>query len=71
MRSKVKLGKQAVFFVLSACLSIACTTNAPPPVPVSPSPMAANTESQAEQQNACADSFALLLQTQLAFAQKD
>ncbi len=46
VRGKVKLWKQSVFFVLCACLSIACTTSAPPPVQLGQSPITAPTVSQ-------------------------
>jgi hypothetical protein len=35
MKSKVKLRNQSIFLALGICLSIACTSNAPPPVQVS------------------------------------
>ena len=38
MSSKIELRKRFIFFVLSACLGIACAGGAPPPVPVSTTP---------------------------------
>ncbi|MGH9938867.1 MAG: rhodanese-like domain-containing protein [Blastocatellia bacterium] len=52
MRSKLKLRKQsiflAIFWALSACLSVACAGNAPPPVPVSATPSPAPRAEQPE-----------------------
>ncbi|MGH9934738.1 MAG: rhodanese-like domain-containing protein [Blastocatellia bacterium] len=38
MRNKLNLRKQSIFWALWACLSVACASSAPPPVPVSSSP---------------------------------
>jgi 3-mercaptopyruvate sulfurtransferase SseA len=46
IRGEVKLGKQSVFFVLTAYLCIACTTNAPPPIQLGSSPITTPTVSQ-------------------------
>lgn len=48
----MKLWKQAVFFALGACLGSACTTSAPPPVPVSAPPVTATPAGQTAQPNA-------------------
>ncbi len=47
MNTKIETRKRFIFFVLSACLGIACAGGAPPPVPVSSTPAP-----QAEQPNA-------------------
>jgi hypothetical protein len=47
LSSKIEMKKRFIFFVLSACLGIACAGGAPAPVPVSSTPA-----TQAEQPNA-------------------
>jgi hypothetical protein len=46
VRNKINLRKQSIFWALCACLSVACASNASPPVPVSSSPTPASRAGQ-------------------------
>ena len=54
VRGQVNLKKRSIFLVLGACLGIACTSSAPPPVPVEMPPVAATPATRAAQPQAAA-----------------